>query len=493
MNILQMSHISKRFPGVLALDDVNIDLDSGEVHALMGENGAGKSTLMKILSGSYAQDEGTILIEGKEAQINHPIDALEHGIAMIYQELNPIPYMTVAENIFLGKEPVKKSGLLNKRKMNTETQKLLDFFDIKSVKPADLMKQLSIAETQMVEIIKAYSFHAKILIMDEPTSSLSEHEVDKLFDIMSLLKSEGVGIIYISHKMEEILKVSDRITVLRDGKYIDTVTAGEVEIPQIIRMMVNRDITQQFPYEPKPIGEEVLRTEHLSGYRYFDASFSLRRGEVLGFSGLVGAGRTELMEAIYGLRKVLKGNIYINGKLVTHMSPQEAIGRKIALISEDRKWKGLNLKGSVRTNMSISVLSKYVRKIAINKKEEIKEVDQYIKMINIKTPSREQNVNHLSGGNQQKVVIAKSIMADPEIMIFDEPTRGIDVGSKEEIYEMISSFAKEGKAIIIISSELPELMGITDRMIVMSQGRIRGEIVRAEYDQEKILSLALEE
>jgi len=491
--ILQMEHITKSFPGVKALDDVCFDLYEGEVHALMGENGAGKSTLMKILGGSYQQDTGDILLDGNKVTLDHPVKALQSGIAMIYQELNPIPYMTVAENIFLGKELVTKSRLVDKRRMHKETQVLLDLFEVKNVQPADQMCNLSIAETQMIEIIKAYSFHAKILIMDEPTSSLSDHEVDKLFNIVAMLKEQKVGIIYISHKIEEILKISDRITVLRDGRYIDTKESGQLEVSEIIKMMVNRDITRQFPYEKKDIGDEILKVVNLTGNHFSNISFSLRKGEILGFSGLVGAGRTEAMEAIFGLRRIFDGDIYIKGKKVSVNSPKGSIRNKIALISEDRKLKGLNLKGSVKTNMTISVLSQFENKGVINKKKENEAVANYIDKISIKTPTPDQIVNYLSGGNQQKVVIAKCLMAEPEIIIFDEPTRGIDVGSKEEIYKMIMEFAKQGKATIFISSELPELMGVTDRIIVMHEGKITGELPRDEFNQEKIMSYAIAE
>ena len=491
--LLEMKHVSKAFPGVKALDDVHFDLAAGEVHVLMGENGAGKSTLMKILSGFYTCDEGEILIEGERAQYHTPHDAINHGVAMIYQELNPVPHMTIAENVFLGKEPkLTKFGLVDVKKMNLETASLLAAFDIAYMSPSALMKSLSVAETQMIEIIKAYSLNAKILIMDEPTSALSEHEVNKLFEIIGMLKQKGVGIVYISHKMDEIWRCADRITVFRDGKHVGTRKTEETSIPEIIRLMVGRDLKQQIEKEDIPIGEVVLSVENLSDEtrRFQNVSFQLYRGEILGIAGLMGADRSEVVETIFGIRRKKTGVIKINGKPISVKKPVDAMRCGIALVGEDRKLMGLNLKGSVRFNVSLCVLEQYAKLGVVNNNKEITAVDHSISTLRIKTPGRDQKVAFLSGGNQQKVVVAKWLLTEPDVFIMDEPTRGIDVGSKKEIYQIITDLARRQKGIIMVSSELPEILGLCDRVLVLHEGNATGVLTRDEFCQEKIMLLA---
>jgi len=493
VKLLEMRQVSKAFPGVKALDDVSFDLIAGEVHVLMGENGAGKSTLMKILSGFYTCDEGEIVIDGERAQYNTPLGAIKHGVAMIYQELNPVPHMTIAENVFLGKELKRtKFGLVDRKKMNSETAGLLSAFGIDYMSPTDLMKSLSVAETQMIEIIKAYSFNAKNLIMDEPTSALSEHEVGKLFEIIGILKEKGVGIIYISHKMDEIWRCADRITVFRDGKHVGTRKTEETSVPEIIHLMVGRDLTQQIQKEEIPIGEVVFSVENLSDEkrRFQNVSFELHRGEILGIAGLMGAGRTEVVETIFGIRGKKSGVIKIHQQPISIKAPADAMRRGIALVGEDRKLMGLNLKGSVRFNISLCVLERFVKWGSVNNKKEIAAVDDSISALRIKTTGREQRVAFLSGGNQQKVVVAKWLLTEPDIFIMDEPTRGIDVGAKKEIYQIITNLARRQKGIIMVSSELPEILGLCDRVLVMHEGNVMGFLTRDEFCQEKIMHLA---
>jgi inositol transport system ATP-binding protein len=489
--LVEMKNITKVFPGVRALDDVSFDLYSGETHVLMGENGAGKSTLMKVLNGTYTPTSGEILLDGEKVNIANQREALSRGISMIYQELNPIPHMTVAENIFLGREYKTKIGTVDYKRMNKETKEYLIQFGMENVSPKSHMVELSIAETQMIEIIKASSFNTKVLIMDEPTSSLTDREVEKLFETMNRLKETGVGIVYISHKMEEIMKVADRITVMRDGRYIGTRLAGEVDIPEIIKMMVNREIKSQFPYRAREYGEVALEGSNLSGEGFNNVNISIRAGEIVGMYGLIGAGRTETAEAMFGMRKLRSGTIKIKGEEKVIRHPQDAIKNKFILLSEDRKLKGLNLKASVGNNITICTLDKYIKFLSINKKKELADIKDSIQKLNVKTPSEKQLANYLSGGNQQKVVLAKSLLTEPEIMIFDEPTRGIDVNAKAEIYRMLLDLADQKKAIVFISSELPELMGITDRMIIMHEGLVTGELERKDYDQSKIMELAI--
>lgn len=491
--LLSMNGIFKTFPGVLALDNVSFELEAGEIHVLLGENGAGKSTLMKILSGSYHADAGEILINGSPVHFNLPIDALQSGVAMIYQELNPVPYMSIAENIFLGKEiQLTPYGLLNKRKMHNQTSELLRQFGMHYLKPDQKMITLSVAETQMIEIIKAYSFKTKIIIMDEPTSALAEHEVEKLFAIMGMLKKQNVGIIYISHKMEEIFRCADRITIFRDGKYVATKKIKDIDHQEAIRLMIGRELMEQYPKKETTAGEVVLQVENLSDEndRCRGVSFELHRGEILGISGLMGSGRTEVVETIFGIRKHKTGAIKMAGKQIKANGPSGAINAGIALVTEDRKGTGLNLKSSVRENISICTLSQISKIGVLNKKKEVVTVDKQIDALGIKTPFRDQIINFLSGGNQQKVVVSKWLLTDPAVFIMDEPTRGIDVGAKHEIYNIMINLAQQGKGIIIVSSELPEILGLCDRTLVMHEGNMAGILSRSEFSQEKIMHLA---
>lgn len=487
---LKMKSISKQFPGVLALNEVDFDLREGEVHVLMGENGAGKSTLMKILGGIYQPDEGEIFLDGIKIVNHNPADALKNGISMIHQELSPIPEMTISENIFIGREPAlfPVVGLLNRKVMNAKTREFLKKIDLE-LKPDKLMKELSVGQTQMVEIAKAISYDSKIIIMDEPTSAITDKEVEQLFEIIAYLKKENVGIIYISHKMEEIVRIADRITVLRDGELIATSPAAEVTIDDIITKMVGREIKNVFPKEETEIGEIVLEVKKLTKEgEFYDVSFSLRRGEILGIAGLMGAGRTELVETIFGIRSADSGSIKVRNKEVVISRPKSAIREGIAIIPEDRKNIGLNLKGTVKENVSLVNLGKYCSVGLINNKKETAAVNKSVNELRIKTPGIGQQTLFLSGGNQQKVVVAKWLLTDPDICILDEPTRGIDVGAKVEIHKLISNLSKNGKAVIMVSSELPEIMGMSDRVLVMHEGRLKGELKRNEFSQEKIMS-----
>ncbi len=492
MYVLEMVNISKSFSGVKALDKVSLQIKQGEVHALMGENGAGKSTLMKILSGIYQKDRGDILLEGKAVEIPSPKEALDLGISMIHQELNPLYAMTVSENIFLGKEPCYGfTPILNRKKQRQLTEDLFKQLDI-YLDPDARLQDLSVAQMQMVEIVKAVSWQSKIIIMDEPTSAITDTEVNKLFAIIKSLKEKGVSVIYISHKMDEIFRIADTITVLRDGQLIATQPARELDNPTLIKLMVGREITQLFPAEKKKGGETVLEVKRLTNEMFQNISFSAHRGEVLGFAGLMGAGRTEVMETLFGLIPFTDGSIKINGKEVKIDSPKDAIGHGLALISEDRKLKGLNLKGSVKTNLTLPCLSSFSNALGVVKTEkENKFADREIKKFSIKAWSHHQIVNTLSGGNQQKVVLSKWLATGPQIIIFDEPTRGIDVGAKAEIYALIRELAKEGKTILLVSSEMPEIIGLCDRVIVLHEGTITRELQQSEVNQERIMEAAM--
>lgn len=490
--ILQVKNITKVFPGVTALDDVSLNLKKGVVHALMGENGAGKSTLMKVLTGIYNADRGEIFLKGKVTSINGPREALQLGIAMIHQELSPIPEMTVAENIFVGREPgYRFLPVVNRRELRNMTLKVFEEIGI-SLDPDAKLSSLSVAEQQVVEIVKAISYNSDIIIMDEPTSALSDREVDKLFEIIRKLVSKGKSVIYISHKMDEIFRICDWITVLRDGRYIDTKSVAELDKQTLITLMVGRDLCNIFPKEDAEIKDVALKVKNLNiNGKFRDISFEVRQGEILGISGLMGAGRTEIMEAVFGARKIDGGEIFIKGKSVKINSPKDAIGYGIALVTEDRKLLGLNLKGSVKDNITLASLNKFCSmKQLLKMKKEQEAVENQIRQLNVKTPTSKKIVNSLSGGNQQKVVLAKWLLCGPDILILDEPTRGIDVGAKAEIHRIMSSLAGEGKAIIMISSEMPEILGMSDRVLVLHEGRITGEFNRAELDQERIMMCA---
>ncbi len=487
--LLKMQNISKTFGTNKVLDHVQFDLMSGEVHALIGENGAGKSTLMKILMGIYEADEGTVEMEGKKVFFPNPSKALEAGIAMIHQELNPILDMSVAENIFTGKE-IRKHGFVDKKAQEEEATHYLEELGV-TISPATLMRKLSVSEIQMVEIAKTLSWGARIIIMDEPTSAITESEVGKLFENIRMLTKKGIGIIYISHKMDELFEISDRITVLRDGTYISTSDTAEITPRELIRRMVGRDITEIYPEHRSKIGEKVLSVKDVSRTGEFsNISFELHRGEKLGIAGLMGAGRTELVMALFGANRLDSGSIEIDGKAVQMKSPGDAIAHKMALISEDRKFYGLNLIGSVEDNI-VSIIEGKISRFGFFDKRKSRELtDDMIGKLRIKTSSPKQLVKNLSGGNQQKVVLAKWLLDDPDILIFDEPTRGIDVGAKAEIYKIIEELACEGKAIIIISSEMPELIGLSHRMIVMHEGEKTGELSGEGMTQERIMTLA---
>jgi inositol transport system ATP-binding protein len=488
--ILKMENITKAFPGVVALNNVVLKVRKGTVHALMGENGAGKSTLMKILIGIYTPDSGTITYKDEKVTIASTNIALNMGISMIHQELSPIPYMTVAENIFLGREPVNRYGLINKKKMVENTKALFAKLEL-HINPNSLMKELSIANTQMVEIAKAISYDSSLIIMDEPTSAITEKEVDHLFKIIRSLKEDGVSIIYITHKMDEVFKISDDITVFRDGCHIQTIPAAETNKEGLISMMVGRELSNIFPKEDAEIGDVILSVRNITRKGKFqNVSFDLHRGEILGFAGLMGAGRTEVMECIFGIEKYEEGEIYINNNKVDIKTPQDSIKQGMALLTEDRKLTGILSVLSVKDNMVLASIDKYRKGIFLNKKEINFICEKEKDKLEIKTPSIEQIIKLLSGGNQQKVLISRWLLTSPEILILDEPTRGIDVGAKAEIHRLMSKLAQEGKAIMMISSELPEVLGMSDRVIVMHEGRISGEFLRGDVDQAKIMQCA---
>jgi len=488
--LLQMKNIHKRFPGVYALKSVNFELKAGEVHGLLGENGAGKSTLMKVLAGIYDVDEGEIYIDGRKVEINDVKDSQKAGVSIIHQELVLVPYMSVAENIFSGREPVGRLGFVKKDEMLAQAQKLLDSFDL-GIDASRLVVDLNIAQRQMVEIARAISFNSKILVMDEPTSSLTEKEVEFLFKTIESLKAKGVGIVYISHRMAELFRITDRITVMRDGQYIGTRVTKETNVDELISMMVGRELTDYYHRTFHELGEVTLEVKNLTRNGVFkDVSFSLRKGEILGFSGLVGAGRSEIMKAIFGLDPIDSGEIYIEGKKVEIKSPRDAMNLGIALVPENRKDEGLILKSSVGYNMTLRVLDEFIKFIRVNRAKENEIIDTYVQELGIKTPSRSQSVANLSGGNQQKVVIAKWLAAKPKILILDEPTRGVDVGAKAEIYAIMNNLVQTGVSIIMISSELPEIINMSDRVAVVHNGSIKGILNKDELSQEKIMHLA---
>jgi inositol transport system ATP-binding protein len=489
--ILEMENITKEFPGVKALDHVQLKVKKGTVHALMGENGAGKSTLMKILIGIYSLDRGVITFDGEVLQTSNIRNALNKGISMIHQELSPVPHMTVAENIFLGREPSYGfMGWVKSKEMEENTRRLFERLEI-DIDPKARMVDLSIANTQMVEIAKAISYNSKLIIMDEPTSAITEKEVNHLFKIIRSLKKEGVSIIYITHKMEELAQITDEVTVLRDGKYIGTKSTREMTKDQLIEMMVGRELTQIFDKKPTEIKDVILSVRNLSKKGKFEnVSFELRKGEILGFAGLMGSGRTEVLESIFGIFKPYEGEIYVKGKKAVINSPRDAIAHGMGLLTEDRKLTGCFLPLSVQDNMITVNIDKYLKWGFLNLKKITSDCKKQIDQLSIKTPSLHQTINFLSGGNQQKALIARWLLHDPDILFLDEPTRGIDVGAKSEIYHLIFELAQKGKAIVVISSEMPEILGLSDRILVMHEGRKMGELSREEATQEKILQLA---
>lgn len=490
MSVLALKNISKEFPGVKALDDVSLNAYKGEAMALLGENGAGKSTLIKILGGAYKKDSGEIFINDKLVDISSVNDAKNNRIAVIHQELNLIPNMSIAENIYLGREPKSSLGMIDKKKMNDDADSYLKKLgiDIDTKLP---VKRLSIASQQMVEIAKALSMDAEIIIMDEPTDALTAKEVDKLFEIIKELKQQQKAIIYISHRLVEIFEICEKVTVLRDGQLIGETSVAEIDEDKLINMMVGRNIDEQFPYIPKQTDENILTVENLTNEHIKDVSFTLDKGEILGISGLVGAGRTELAKTLYGFYKKDSGRIMLDGSEISPKSPKDALALGISYVSEDRKKDGLVLIMNVKHNITLSALEKMSSPLMIDYAKENDIAQDYREKMNIKTPSLNQKIKNLSGGNQQKVSIAKGLVKEPKILILDEPTRGVDVGAKFEIYELINKLKSEGKAIIMISSEMPELLGMCDRILVMHEGEIKGELKRDQASQESIMKLIL--
>jgi ribose transport system ATP-binding protein len=489
--LVQMEGISKSFPGVHALEDARFDLLPGEVHALVGENGAGKSTLMKVLAGIYRRDAGTVRVNGREVEITSPRQAQDLGISIIHQELNLMNHLTVAQNIFIGREP-RRGPFIDERALNQRTVDLFDRLHL-NLDPRKRVGSLAVAQQQMVEIAKALSFNSAVLIMDEPTAALTDTEIDELFRIIRHLRDQGNGIVHISHRLGELKQISDRITVMRDGHYINTVVTAEAQIQQIISMMVGRTVFEATPELPeKPDPTVVLDVQGLNrGRQVQDVSFQLHRGEILGVAGLVGAGRTEVMRAIFAADRPESGQITINGLPVTIRNPSDAVRHGIAYLSEDRKRYGLALGMDVELNTVLASLRRFANGIGwVRTGATRKQALSQVQALAIKTPGIAQRVKNLSGGNQQKVVIAKWLTADTDILVFDEPTRGIDVGAKSEIYKLLNDLAREGKSIIMISSELPEILRMSHRILVMCEGRITGELSSAEATQEKIMTLA---
>lgn len=492
--LVEMKHISKIFPGVKALDDINFNLKPGEVHVLMGENGAGKSTLMKILAGAYVPDSGEFYIEGERITQFDPISMKNKGIGIIYQELNMVPYLNVAENIFIDQMP-QKGIFLNKKAMHADAQKILNDMKMK-VDTHALAGDIPVAQQQMVEVAKALTHELKVLIMDEPTAALSGVEIEQLFSIVRSLKAKGIGIIYISHRMQEIPMIGDRITILRDGQYIATHNVQDITSDEIVSLMVGRKLGNLYPEREHVRGEAVLKVEHLNSKkeRLTDICMEVCKGEIVGLAGLVGAGRTELARAVFHVDPYESGTIYLKGEEVKRKAtPHEMIEKGISLIPEDRKRQGLSLILPISQNIVMASMDKISPRGWIRKKREKEIIDQYIKELNISTPSSEQVANNLSGGNQQKVVLAKWLCTQADVIIFDEPTRGIDVGAKKEVYTFMARLAKEGKAIIMISSELPEIIGMSDRIYVMHDRKIVKELSAGDVTQERILSYALGE
>lgn len=488
--ILRMQDIRKTFPGVVALDNVNLDVRSGTVHSLMGENGAGKSTLMKCLIGMYTPDKGTVELAGDIVRFKDTKDGLEHGISMIHQELSPVPEMMVAENIWLGREPRGRLGLLSPSAMFRKTRELFDEWKI-DIDPRARMKDLTVSKQQMVEIAKAISYDAKIIIMDEPTSAIPEREVAHLHGMIKRLTDFGVAIIYITHKMDEVFKISDDITVFRDGKHVGSYPAKELDRDKLIKLMVGRELTDLFPKEEAEIGEVVLSVQGLNrGTVVKDVSFELHRGEILGLAGLMGAGRTEVLETIFGIEKADSGEVVLNGKALRIKQPSDAIRAGMALLTEDRKLNGIMGVLSVRDNITAAALPRYSPRGVLHVGEMRKDSEEQREKLRIKTPSLNQLIKNLSGGNQQKALISRWLLTVPDVLMIDEPTRGIDVGAKSEIHRLMSMLAQQGKAIIMVSSELPEVLGMSDRILVMHEGRISGELSREEASQESVMHLA---
>ena len=491
--VLETRDIKKVFPGVVALDGISLKFRPGSVHSLMGENGAGKSTLMKILSGMYKATEGTMLYKGAEKEFSGPVASIRQGIAMIHQELSPVPHRSVMEDIWLGREPlISMTPLVDHKKMYDDSKKLLDDLEL-TIDPREQMAKLTVAKMQMVEIAKAVSYNSEVVIMDEPTSSLTKKEVEHLFKIIRRLKEQGKAIIYISHKMDEIFAISDEISVLRDGRYVGSYKASDLNTDKLIALMVGRELNDLFPKVDCPISDVKLKVENLTSPGAFqNISFDVRKGEIVGFAGLVGAGRTEVMEALFGMRHKTSGSVCIDGKPVSIRTPEEAIKQRMALLTEDRRLSGIFPMLDIKDNMVMAVIDKYRNRFGkfLNHKQIRSDCDDYKAKISVKTPSLEQKIMNLSGGNQQKVLVARWLLTDPDILILDEPTRGIDVGAKAEIHTLITNLAAKGKAIILVSSELPEVLGMSDRIVVMCEGKMTGIVDRKDATQEVIMKYA---
>lgn len=491
--LLRMVDIEKSFPGVKALDKVSFSVKPGTVHALMGENGAGKSTLMKCLFGVYKQDSGDIFLEGKKVDFKNPKQALENGVAMVHQELNQALKRNVMDNMWLGRFPKisKFIPLTSERKMYRATKDIFDRLGL-TIDPKTVMSKMSVSLRQMVEIAKAVSYDAKVIVFDEPTSSLTDREAERLFDIIKMLKSKGCGIIYISHKMEEILRISDEVTVMRDGKYVATKDARELTTDEIIRLMVGRELTNRYPPKDAKIGSVLLEVKNLTAMysKLRDVTFEARRGEILGVAGLDGSGRTELLETLFGLAAKKEGSIRLDGKSLSNSNPRQAIKNGFALITEERRASGIFGILNIRDNTTISSLGKYRRGLFLSRKKMSDSTRWAISSMRIKTPSQNTKIRTLSGGNQQKVILGRWLLTEPTVLLLDEPTRGIDVGAKYEIYQLILNLAHEGKTVIMVSSEMPELLGVCDRILVMSGGRLSGEVRAKDATQEQIMALA---
>ncbi|WP_270445912.1 galactose/methyl galactoside ABC transporter ATP-binding protein MglA [Fusobacterium varium] len=490
--ILEMDNISKEFPGVKALDGANLKVRPHSVHALMGENGAGKSTLMKCLFGIYEKDSGKILFEGKEINFTSAKEALDNGVSMVHQELNQVLQRNVLDNIWLGRYP-QKGFFIDEKKMYNDTKKIFEELEI-DVDLHSKVADLAVSERQMIEIAKAVSYNSKIIVMDEPTSSLTEKEVEHLFKIINKLRDKGCGIVYISHKMEEIKAISDDITILRDGKWIATESVANLSTDQIINMMVGRDLTNRFPPKDNVVKECILKVDGLTAAKQpsiNDISFELHKGEILGVAGLVGAKRTDIVETIFGIREKASGSIFLNGKEVKNKTPNEAIENGFALVTEERRATGIYSMLNVGFNSTISNLDRYLSKFRLLSDKDIKKDTQWvIDSMRVKTPSQSTSIGLLSGGNQQKVILGRWLLTEPDVLMLDEPTRGIDVLAKFEIYQLMIELAKKDKGIIMISSEMPELLGVTDRILVMSNGRVAGIVKTSETSQEEIMTLS---
>jgi len=486
--VLSLKNITKKYPGVLALDNVSLDFLQGEVHALLGENGAGKSTLIKAVAGAINLDGGIIHVGGQDYQHMTPHQSRNLGIEVIYQEFNLVPTMSAAENIFLG-DRVSEKALVDYRAMRSKAREIFGLFNV-DIDPNTLVRELSPAQKQIVEIAKAVSKNVKILIMDEPSAPLSVSEVEHMFEIIKQLKQKGVTIIYISHRLEEVFRISDRVSVMRDGQYVATILTRDTDRKELISLMVGRELKETYPPRANPPGEIALEVKNLTGNGDHDISFSVRKGEILGISGLVGAGRTELAMLLFGAAPIESGEIWVDGQAVKIRSSLDAIQHGMGLLTEDRKGKGLFLEMGVGWNISFPIVRKLSKFGVVDTKKEKGITEHYKQRIDIKTPSLEQRVINLSGGNQQKVVLAKSLAAESDILIFDEPTRGIDVGAKQEIYRLMCELADNGHAILMISSDMEELLGMSDRIIVLSEGRLAGEVKQAQFSQDYILDLA---